>query len=104
MVLAFTKPNETPELKSSLGGAPVELKKLFGFQRVTLSAGASKTLSFDLDAEHLAMVDSTGRTMLLNADFEVVFSRGHGEELVAEASVVPENDHPLKLKEVRTWW
>ena len=66
---------------------PIERKKLFGFQRVTLAAGASTTVSFELAPAHLAMVDEDGHTGLHRAEFEIVFSRGHGEELLAQAAV-----------------
>ena len=37
VVLAFTKPTHTAALARSVGGAPVEIKRLFGFKRVTLA-------------------------------------------------------------------
>lgn len=94
----------TAALHESVGGAPIELKRLFGFQRVTLAAGASATLSFELTPEHLGLVDSEGHTSLHPADFEVVFSRGHGEELSAPVTVAPVGGSPLRLKTLRKWW
>jgi beta-glucosidase len=104
VVLAFTKPVATPELKVALLGAPLEIKKLFGFKRVTLAAGASTTLSFDLEPMHLALVDGEGHTSLHAVDVDVVFSRGHGEDLVARATVAPRDGEPKRLKELRKWW
>jgi len=104
VVLAFTKPQATAVLKASLGGAPIEIKRLFGFERVTLAPGASTTLSFDLTPEHLALVDADGHTGLHPAETDIVFSRGHGAELVAKAAVIPESGNAVRLKALRKWW
>ena len=107
VVLAYTKPNATT-LRASLGeSVPIEQKKLFGFQRVSLAAGASTTVSFDLTPAHLAMVDEDGHTGLHRGEFEIVFSRGHGEELVAQAKVElspNEDGEAARLKTFRKWW
>ena len=106
VVLAFTKPKEHT-LRGSLGEAvPIEQKKLFGFQRVAVPAGGSKDLSFELTPAHLAMVDENGHTGLHNGEFEVVFSRGHGKELVAQASVqlTELSEEASRLKTFRKWW
>lgn len=104
VVLAYTKPTATLELEAALLGAPIEIKKLFGFQRVTLAAGASTTLSFDLDPTHFALVDAEGHTSLHAVDMDVVFSRGHGLELAAPTTVAPFEGIPQRLKELRKWW
>jgi hypothetical protein len=105
VVLAYTKP-KAHTLRTSLGDSvPIELKKLFGFQRVSLAAGASTTVSFELTPTHLAMVDEGGHTGLHNGEFEVVFSRGHGEELVAGAAVqLVGGGEAARLKTFRKWW
>lgn len=64
VVLAYTKP-KAHTLRSSLGAdVPIEQKKLFGFQRVTLPVGGSAEVSFELTPGHLAMVDADGHTSL----------------------------------------
>ena len=85
---------------------PIEAKKLFGFQRVSVKAGGSAELSFDLTPAHLAMVDEDGHTGLHSGEFEIVFSRGHGEELVAQAAVQlsAEAAESSRLKTFRKWW
>lgn len=108
VVLAYTKP-KAQTLRSSLGeSVPIEIKKLFGFQRVSVPAGGSVELSFELTPAHLAMVDEEGHTGLHNGEFEVVFSRGHGEELVAPAAVEKQQqgeEHEVaRLKTFRKWW
>ena len=61
-------------------------------------------MSFDLTPEHLALVDAEGHTGLHPADFEVVFSRGHGDELAAQAKVAPATGLPEITKRLRKWW
>lgn len=102
VVLAFVLPH-TSSLRTSLGAdTPIEKKRLFGFQRVTLSPGESTTLTFDLEPAALAMVDTDGVTALHAGHFDIVFSRGHGEILSADASV--ETQSPAVLKALRKWW
>jgi hypothetical protein len=104
VVLAYTKP-KAHTLRPSLGlNVPIETKKLFGFQRVTIPAGGSAELSFDLTPTHLAMVDEDGHTGLHTGEFEVVFSRGHGEELVAQAAIRMDVVETGRLKTFRKWW
>jgi hypothetical protein len=108
VVLAYTK----------AGATALEKKRLFDFQRVRLAPGASATLQFTLGAADLALVDpETGHTELRGrgggggeeqagqGDFEVVFSRGHGEELAAAVSVrLPEGEASRRLKTFRKFW
>ena len=107
VVLAFTVP-KAHTLRPSLGtSVPIEKKRLFGFQRVSLDAGASATLRFELAPAHLAMVDEDGHTGLHSGEFEVVFTRGHGHELAARAAVRLEEGaggERARLKTFRKWW
>jgi hypothetical protein len=86
---------------------PIEKRKLFGFQRVTVKAGGSATLSFQLTPkQHLAMVDDDGHTSMHDGEFDVVFSRGHGEELAAPVSVALTQAglESRRVKTFRKWW
>ena len=104
VVLAFTVP-KARTLRPSLGASvPIEKKKLFGFQRVSLDAGASAMISFELAPAHLAMVDEDGHTGLHDGEFAVVFSRGHGGELAAQAAVRLGYGERARLKTFRMWW
>ena len=107
VVLAFTIPKAL-SLRGSLGASvPIEKKKLFGFQRVTLEAGASATLSFELAPAHLSMVGEDGHTSLHSGEFEVAFTRGHGAGLVAQAAVklgAGVDEDQARLKTFRKWW
>ena len=105
VVLAYVTPNAA-SLRASLGAnVPVEKKRLFGFQRVTLAAGASTTVSFQLGPEELAMVDEDGHRSLHKGLFDVVLSRGHGDELSAPAAVAPvDGGNPIRLETFNKWW
>ena len=52
------------------------------------------------------MVDADGHTGLHDGSFDVVFSRGHGEELVAHAAVRIAEDgaEQARIKTFRRWW
>ena len=60
--------------------APVPLKQLVGYQRVTLAPGASATVTFNLTAQALSTVDVNGTRHVLPGTHGLIFSRGHGEE------------------------
>lgn len=105
VVLAYVTPN-VASLRASLGeSVPVEKKRLFGFERVTLAAGASTTVSFTLAPEELAMVDENGHRSLHKGLFDIVLSRGHGDELSAPAAVAPvDGGKPIRLETFNKWW
>merc|ERR1711865_1239400 len=80
VVFAYMKP--TTATSDGNSNTPVENKRLFAFERVGLEAGASTTLTFEVTAAtHLSMTDQDGHTVLRSGDFDIVFSRGHSEEL-----------------------
>jgi len=60
---------------------PQALKQLLGFQRVTLAAGASTTVHFNVTADKLSVVDKEGTRHSLAGQHELILSRGHGKEL-----------------------
>ena len=90
-------------LRGSAGMAtvPIEKKKLVGFERVTLAAGASTTVTFELGPTHLAMTDLDGHIGLhKGSEFGLMFTRGHGEDLVADARVLVAE----RLQTFIKWW
>lgn len=102
VVFAFTKP-AAASISTLAADAPVEKKRLFAFQRVHLKSGESTSLTFEVDVQkHLAMVDSAGNTAVHAGDFEVVFSRGHGDELATALQV--HTQAPVQTKTFRKWW
>ena len=73
VVLAFVLPPP--------GRDDAELKRLFGYERVTLAPGAQTVVHFNTTAEKLSVVDEFGTRHVLPGAHELIFSRGHGEEL-----------------------
>lgn len=102
--MAFTKP-DARSLRRTLGPeTPVEIKKLFGFERVTLAPGSSTTVSFTLNPSHLAMADAEGNMGLHSGRFELEFTRGYGDVLTADAMVATPDTAASRLKTFRKWW
>lgn len=56
-------------------------KELIGFGRVSLAAGASTVVHFNVTAAKLTTVDEFGTRALLPGRHTLLFSRGHGDEL-----------------------
>ena len=92
MVLAFFKPAQ--ELQS-LVGAPVPIKQLFDYQRVTLDVGQSITLRFTVTPATLALADAEGNESFFPGRYTVEFSRGHGA--VLEHDVMGAVAEPLRI-------
>ena len=104
VVLAFVKPiaNSLATLPTS---TPVEKKRLFDFKRITLQPFTDTVLTFSLNASHLAMVDADGHTALHEGEFEVIFSRGHGEELTTPVHLrIGSVEAPAFISRFRKWW
>jgi beta-glucosidase-like glycosyl hydrolase len=98
VVLAYFKPSAMLPPTLALG-TPVEKKRLFAFERIHLKAGASQTLKFTVNATDMALVNLDGHTHLHAGEYEVLFSRGHGHELVSTIAIKTES--PLRLKTFR---
>lgn len=104
VVLAFFKP-QRKSLVTLSESNPVPIKQLFGFQRVSLGPGESTQVSFTLSLSNLALVDVDGHRSIHPGDFDIVFSRGHGQELVAPLRVHSDIAHPkARLSTFRKWW
>eukprot|EP00054_Salpingoeca_dolichothecata_P005287 m.33980 g.33980 ORF g.33980 m.33980 type:complete len:286 (+) comp15357_c0_seq1:102-959(+) len=100
VVQAYYKPDASSF--STLGDAPVIIKQMFGFERVHLTPGQSVTLHFNLDLENLSMVDGEGHRSIHPGYFDIIFSRGHGDELVTRVQVA--ETAPRRLETFRKWW
>jgi len=101
VVLAFFKPNKA-SLRTLLPENPVVIKQLFDFKRVHILPGQMITLKFTVKASQLALVDVDGHTSLHAGSFDIVFTRGHGEELQTPTTV--DIAAPIRLKTFRKWW
>ena len=76
------------------------LKELVAFERVSIAAGAHATVSFDLSSERFSLVDADGHRSIVPGAFDVVLSRGHGEDLVSSVVVRGKK----RLSTFRKWW
>lgn len=84
-------------------GVPVPKKQLLDFQRVTVEPQSTKLVTFPLIAKQLGLVDTRGNRKLQPGSYDVVFTRGHGEELVMFIQVTA--DVPVLIQEFRhKWW
>jgi len=101
VVLAFFKPDKTT-LNTLPKDNPVIIKQLFDFKRIHLQSGQMVTLKFTVKSTQLALVDTSGHTSLHPGSFDIIFTRGHGEELHALVHVAV--DTPIRLKTFRKWW
>jgi hypothetical protein len=98
VVFGFFRPN-TASIKTLPQDNPVPKKQLFAFQRVHLDAGESTKVSLTLNSTTLGLVDLDGHRELHAGDYDIVFSRGYGEELVAPVSV--EVEKPVRISTFR---
>ena len=73
------------------------VRELIGFERVALAPGASKTVTFNATVAKLSSVDKFGTRHLLPGSHELVFSRGHGEELQLPLKVTLEAAEDRRL-------
>jgi hypothetical protein len=64
------------------GPDPLAFKQLVGFERVRLEPNQSRTVSFPVSVRMLSTVDKHGVRHALAGTHELIFSRGHGEEVV----------------------
>ena len=106
VVQAYLKPAPGGVRGTLPASAPVEIKRLFAFERVHLDVGESKTLRFTVDPKKdLAMADEDGnRAVHHGAAFDVVFTRGHGAELKAHLVVATASGKPEVVARLHKWW
>ena len=82
---------------------PIEKKKVIDFTRVSLAPGAATTVSFAVEPNHVAMVDSDGHRSLHRGDFELMLSRGNNDDaLLASVRVEPLGEQ--RLETFVRWW
>lgn len=69
------------------GRHPVPRKALVDFERVHVAAGASATVGFELGRRALELVNATGGRQLYAGSHNLIFSRGHGADVLIEVQV-----------------
>jgi beta-glucosidase len=68
-------------IRTAVGKAhPLPIKRLVDFQRVSLAAGASATLTFSITAEMLRLTTADGSRRSYAGMHNLVFSRGNGND------------------------
>jgi hypothetical protein len=72
---------------SSLGGAPVPMRKLLSFRKLALSAGAAAQVSFTVTASDLQLVDVHGERKAVPGAFTLLFTNGNGASVHATFNV-----------------
>jgi len=78
VVQAYFKPSNDPLI----------IKQLFGFQRVTLLPGESKTISFNLNAQQLKTADQLGNLIVSPGAYPLLFTNGNDQTLETTVKVV----------------
>lgn len=66
---------------------PVPLRSLVQFERLSLALGESATVDFSLPMTAFALVTANGNRTIYHGNHSVVFSRGHGQEVVIPITV-----------------
>ena len=86
--VVFLFHNATQAVRAWSPDDPLAKKQLVAYERVSLAAGASTVVNFQIDASMLSVVDKTGTRHALKGTHELVFSRGHGNVI----------RHPVELQ------
>ena len=69
------------DVVAAIGGKhPVPLKALRAFERVSVAAGATATVKFDLSDSDLMLVNESGEKTLYKGHHSFIFSNGNGQE------------------------
>lgn len=79
--VVFLFHNATRAIQAWSAEDPLAKKQLIGFERVSLAAGASTVVHFQVDAEMLSVVDKEGTRHALAGLHDLIVSRGHGRVL-----------------------
>ena len=95
-VVFLYKKSDQPVLawaeQENLAPPVLPARELIGFGRVTLAAGTSTVVHFNSTASKLSTVDDFGTRHVLPGEHELIFSRGHGEELTTKLTIkLPEH-------------
>jgi len=86
VVLVYHQPQNT--LRAQLDGKhPIPLKRLIGFERVALAAGAKTSIPFTFNSTDLSLIDETGAKQVYPGTHGIVFSHGNGPETTIDVRI-----------------
>jgi hypothetical protein len=88
VVLAFHSAGEAIR-RSVAGRHPVPRKSLIGFERISVVAGGSGTVSFSFGAHSLMLVNANGNRTLYPGKRTLIFSNGAGSGNNISITVAP---------------
>lgn len=66
---------------------PVPLRRLVGFERVTVAPGGAATAAFALGEDALKLVNQAGDRVLYKGEHHLIFSRGNGADVTFSVQV-----------------
>ena len=91
VVFAYFVPDASQMCLAPMDGvsSPKPHRKLFGFQRVTLSVNETASLTFDVTPKALSGVSCSGTRYTAQGEFGLVFTNGVGAELRTSLTVKP---------------
>eukprot|EP01079_Euglenida_sp_SAG-EU17-18_P000529 gene529-377_t len=89
-ILAFFHPNFVRT------GVPTPIKQLWAFQRVNLAVGTSTTLTFNVTAADLLLVDSDGNRTSVSGSYTLEFTNGVKTSLACNISIAVEAAAPAE--------
>ena len=88
VLLLYHHPRETVATLADLpADVPIPQRKLVGYARIGLLAGADAQVVFTVTAESLALVDNDGNTQLYAGMHQLRVSQGSGNDLSREFQV-----------------
>lgn len=92
VVFAFFSPKALEPTAAEATGTPgsrltAPRRQLFGFKRLTLSAGATKTVRFPVEADMMSLVDQAGRRWVAAGSYEIHITDGVSKGTVHEVMV-----------------
>ena len=88
VLMLYHHPRETATTLVGLpAGVPIPQRRLVGYARLSLAAGAEGRAEFTVTPESLALVDNNGDTQLYAGTHQLRVSQGSGAELSREFEV-----------------
>eukprot|EP00040_Diaphanoeca_grandis_P010065 m.51547 g.51547 ORF g.51547 m.51547 type:complete len:852 (+) comp21462_c0_seq2:24-2579(+) len=80
---------------------PLAKKILIAYDRVTLCAGCSKEIVFNITVDKMTTVDKYGTRHVLSGEHALVYSRGHGETFIQIINVIGRDNDIANTNTIR---